>query len=302
MNSQQKKSNLAIWSVIISIIALVFAGASYFHQSSPEKDVRQSTVHKAMEVKQDGVLERIEKTGELHAGYGVYPPYTQEDPSTKKISGFSVDIVEQIAKELGTKDHPIKVIWHRLNWNTMSADLKRGEFDVIADPIFQTIPRAREFAFSEPYTYFADGIAVVRFDDNRFDTFESLDREGITINVGLGRGSEALVRAHFTKANIVPVLASTDDLKTFENVLAGRADVAVADMPNAIRIVKEHPGKLKALFLDHPPAYMPAGFALRPSDREGAEFFTICIRNLRSTGIMSGIAKRYDLPSMETMK
>src|SRR5207249_269036 len=85
-----------------------------------------------------GLLERIEKTGELHAGYGVYPPYTQEDPNTKKVSGFSVDLIEQIAKEL-----KCKVAWHRLNWNTMSADLKRGEYDLIADPIFQTIPRAR---------------------------------------------------------------------------------------------------------------------------------------------------------------
>jgi cyclohexadienyl dehydratase len=290
MNAQQKKTNLAGWSIVISLLALVIAITPLFRQQSPAK---QTTVVE----KQAGVLERIQATGAIHAGYGVYPPYTQEDPNTKKVSGYSVDIVEHIAKELG-----VKVVWHRLNWNTMSADLKRGEFDVIADPIFQTIPRAREFAFSEPYTYFADGIAVVRINDNRFNTFTSLDRKGITINVGLGRASEALVRAHFTNATIVPVSASNDDMITFQDVLAGRSDVAVADLPNAKRIVKEHPGKLKALFLDHPPAYMPAGFALRPSDSEGAEFFTVCIRNLRSTGIMSGIAKKYDLPSMDSVK
>lgn len=294
MNFQQKKTNLAIWSIVISLVALVAAITPFFHQAAPGKGgAKQATVVN----RQDGVLKRIEATGVIHAGYGVYPPYTQEDPNTKKVSGYSVDIVEHIAKELG-----VKVVWHRLNWNTMSADLKRGEFDVIADPIFQTIPRAREFAFSEPYTYFADGIAVVRINENRFDTFNSLDKKGITINVGLGRGSEALVRAHFTKANIVPVTAATDDLITFQDVLAERSDVAVADLPNAKRILKEHPGKLKALFLDHPPAYMPAGFALRPSDSEGAEFFTVCIRNLRSTGILSGIAKKYDLPSMDSMK
>jgi ABC-type amino acid transport substrate-binding protein len=89
------------------------------------------------------LLERIEKTGEIHAGYGVYPPYTQEDPNTGKVSGLSVDLIEQIARDLNCK-----VVWHRLNWNTMSADLKRGTYDMIADPIFETIPRAREFAFT----------------------------------------------------------------------------------------------------------------------------------------------------------
>ena len=81
------------------------------------------------------LLDRIEKTGVLDAGYGVYPPYTQEDPNTKQVSGYSVEIIETICIELNCK-----VVWHRLNWNTMSADLKRGEYDVIADPIFETIP------------------------------------------------------------------------------------------------------------------------------------------------------------------
>lgn len=271
----------------VALVALVIAGISF----------RRPVSSTAPDSRQEGILERIEKTGELHAGYGVYPPYTNEDPNTKSVSGYSVDIMERIAKELG-----IKVVWHRLNWNTMSADLKRGEFDVIADPIYQTIPRARELAFSEPYAYFPDGIAVVRTDETRFTTFESLDQKGVTINVGLGRGSEALVRANFKNATILPIPASTDDMLVFQDVLAGRSDVAVADLPNALRIVKEHPEKLKALFVDHPPASMPAGFALRPSDAKGAEFFTVCIRNLRSTGTMAVLAKKYDLPSADTVR
>lgn len=296
MTAYRKKQSLATWSMVVAMTALVVAVVSLSRQLTSSADVAGHKKTSAVE-KQEGILDRIEKLKELHAGYGVYPPYTQEDPNTRKVSGYSVDIVEHIAKEIG-----VKALWHRINWNTMSADLKRGEFDVIADPIFQTIPRAREMAFSVPYAYFADGIAVVRIDEKRFINFESLDQKGVTINVGLGRGSEALVRARFTKANIVPIPAATDEFKIFQDVLAGRSDVAVADMPNAKRIVKEHPDKLKALFIDHPPAYMPAGFALRSSDIEGARFFTVCIRNLQSTGILAGIERKYDLPSMGEMK
>ena len=236
------------------------------------------------------LLSRIERTKELHAGYGVYPPYTQEDPITRKVTGFSVDLIEYIAKDLNCR-----VVWHRFNWNTMAADLKRGEFDVIADPIFQTIPRAREFAFTTPYAYFADGIAMVRRGDTRFRTFESLDSPGIRIAVGQGWASETLVRASFTKATVVPIQTTTDLLQVFNEVLAGRVDVAVADAADAERFAKEHANDVSLLFTNNPPAYMPAGLALQTSDREGAEFLNVALRNLEATGVLEALSRKYGI-------
>ena len=236
------------------------------------------------------LLDRINKTGELAAGYGVYPPYTQEDPNTRQVSGYSVEIIEQICRELHCK-----VVWHRFNWDTMSADLKRGEFDVIADPIFETIPRAREFAFSASYASFADGIAVVKIDDDRFTSFDDLDRPDVTIAVGQGWASETLVKARFTKAKIDSVQTATDLLQVFNELVSGRADVVVADGADAQRFVKEHSDKFKALWLDNPPAFMPAAFALRPDDTKGAAFLTVVLHNLQSTGVLEGLARKYGL-------
>jgi ABC-type amino acid transport substrate-binding protein len=240
-----------------------------------------------------GILERVDRTNELHAGYGVYPPYTQEDPNTRAVSGFSVDIINEIGSQLNCK-----VVWHRLNWNTMSADLRRGEYDVIADPIFQTIPRAREFAFSEPYANFADGIAVVKKSEGRFTTLDSMDQVGVTIAVGQGWASETLLKTRFHKARIVSVQTATDLLQVFNEVLAGRADAAVADGADAERFVKEHSSAVKTLWLDNPPAAMPAGFALRPNDLKGAAFFSVCLRNLASTGVIAALEKKYGIRSL----
>jgi ABC-type amino acid transport substrate-binding protein len=241
-----------------------------------------------------GLLERVDRTGELHAGYGVYPPYTIEDPSTKQVSGYSVDVIEQIASEL-----KCTVVWHRLNWNTMNADLQRGDFDVIADPIFITIPRAREFSFTEPYAYFAEGIAVVRVNDSRFSKFDDLDQANVRIAVGQGWASETFVKNRFTKANITAVQTSNDLLQVFNEVVAGRTDVAVTDGADAQRFVKEHPTSVKALFLDNPPAFMPAAFALRTSDTKGTKFISDSLKNLRTTGILDAFAKKYQLPNSE---
>lgn len=240
-----------------------------------------------------GLLERIDRLGELHAAYGVYPPFTMEDPSTRAVSGLSVDLIQEIAKQLG-----VRVVWHRLNWNTMAADLKRGEYDVIADPIFQTIPRAREFAFSEPYSYFADGVGVVGINEKRFATLADVDAPNVTVAVGQGWASETLLRARFSNARILAVDTSTDLLQVFNEVLAGRADIAIADGGNARRFVDQHSGRAKALWLDDPPAFMPAGFALRPDDSRGATFLTVAILNLRSTGVLDSIAARYGLEDL----
>jgi ABC-type amino acid transport substrate-binding protein len=270
-------------ALVLALAALgLTLGSWVFHRPAPRNGTTSTSG--------PGLLDRIERTGQLHAGYGVYPPYTQEDPNTKKVSGYSVDVIEEIAKEL-----KCTVVWHRLNWTTMSADLKRGEFDVIADPIFQTIPRAREFAFTQPYAFFADGIAVVRKRETRFSDFDSLDRPGVTIAVGQGWASETLVRTRFTKATIQSTQTSTDLLQVFNDVLAGRADVAVADGADAERFVKEHPDAARALFLDKPPAFMPAGLALRPDDRAGAEFLSVSLRNLQSTGVLDALARKYQI-------
>ena len=111
--------------------------------------------------------------------------------------------------------------------------------------------------------------------------------------MGLGQASEAFSRARLQKAEIMPVAVGTDNMLIFAGVLAGRVDAAVADAENAKRFVVAHPNDVKALWLDHPPTFMPAGFVVRPSDREGADFLSVCIRYLRSTGGLTAIAQKF---------
>ena len=99
----------------------------------------------------------------------------------------------------------------------------------------------------------------------------------------------------------MPIQTGTDSLQLFNEVLAGRADVAVSDAADALRFVKEHQSEVKALFVDNPPAYMPAGFALRPTDQEGAEFLTVSLRNLKATGVLDALAKMYEVPSRASL-
>lgn len=108
--SKTNVGKLPALAIILGVLALLVAIMAYNREPAPQNKVAASSAV-------PGVLDRIEQSGELHAGYGVYPPYTQEDPNTNEVSGFSVEIMQQIAKQLN-----VKLVWHRLNWNTMAAN------------------------------------------------------------------------------------------------------------------------------------------------------------------------------------
>jgi len=97
---------------------------------------------------------------------------------------------------------------------------------------------------------------------------------------------------------IEPVPATTDNMQIFAPLLAGRADAAVSDEANAVRFASEHPTQVDLLWVDSPPAFMPAGFALRPSDSRGAEFLNVCLRNLRAVGYLDALARKYKVRTL----
>jgi len=269
---------------LLSALAMLLATLAYWN--SPE-DSRSSAPRQAA-----GIIQTIDKKGILRAGYGVFPPYSQEDPSTGKVSGVAVDIVEEIARQIGAK-----VEWKRFNWNTMAADLKRGEYDVLADAVFQTPARGREFLFTEPYAYFAIGIGVVKRGDNRFANFDEINDPSITVAVGQGFAEETFVKARAPEAKLLSIPSSADTALPINAVVAGRADIAVVNLEDAKRFVGANPADLRIIWDDNPPAYVPAGFALRFSDFAGKQFLDVALRNLRTTGVLQSIARRHNVES-----
>lgn len=283
MNEAKVRNRLGIFALVVAVLALVLAAYGVFRPSSPRPSASPAS-------SESPLLGRLDRTNVIRAGYGVYPPYTQEDPKTGKVSGVSVDIVEELAREIGAK-----VEWRRLNWNTMAADLKRGEFDVVADPIFQTPQRARELTFTEPYSYFPIGIGIVRRGDRRFASFDAINTASVTAAVGQGTGEEALVKARAPKAKLLSVPIGQDSAAPINSVLTGRADIAISNIEDAKRFTGAHAGQLDMLWADTPPAYAPAGFALRFGDTAGAQFLNVAIRNMKGSGVLKRIAGQHDV-------
>jgi ABC-type amino acid transport substrate-binding protein len=287
MQTTSSRFRIANLSLVIAVLALIVAGWAVV--TRPSFQPGQARTGLSDPAAQSPVLTDL-ANGKLTVGYAGYPPYTQEDPQTGTVSGLSVDLVNEIASQLN-----IRVVWKKFNWNTMAADMKRGDFDVIADPIFETIPRGREFAFTEPYAYVPTGIGLIKKGGKEYLSFDDLNDPTIKVAVGQGFAEETLLKARAPKAEIIAVQTGNDTAAAANLVLSGRADIAILTLSDANRFLAANPGKLEALWINDPPAYMPAGFALRLGDELGASFLNVAIRNLRYTGAIGALARRYHI-------
>lgn len=230
-------------------------------------------------------LARTKHEKKLRVGYGGFPPYTildpnQQDPSAR-VSGFCVDIINEIAKR---QTPPWKVEWHKANWETLRADMYSGRFDVLADGVYLTVGRASEFLFTEPFSYFGVAVAVVRKDEKRFSKFEDLDREGIIISLAEGWTSTDFARKMFRHAKLHVIPVGDDPNVNFMDVIEGRADAVLQDVPTVIQFVRAHPKKVRALWLDDPPVRVAASFVLRQGDIGMYNFLNSCIKALQIDG------------------
>jgi cystine transport system substrate-binding protein len=280
VGTSRRPSFLVIAALVIALVAL---GLTLWNRAQPAAATSLASDR----------WDRIVKSGVLRVGYGGYPPYTiagTGGASSPPVSGFSVDLVNAIAAKTSPA---LKVEWHQFSFDTMKADLAADRFDFIADPVFLTVPRAADFAFSEPYSYFGIAVALVRADDNRFAKFADLDREGITIALAEGWTSSEYARANLKKPTLKSIPVTGDALAQMDDVLLGRADVALNDVPTVLQYVRAHPGKVKGLWLETPPSSVAGGFVLRPADGRLKQFLDASIVALRADGTIDQIDRKW---------
>lgn len=236
-------------------------------------------------------LHRILQSRKIAIGYAGYPPYLRRDPNSGAISGYSVDLITHILKPLG-----VSIEWKETTWDNMKQDLILGKFDLMVEPIFLTVPRASQVGFTKPYAYFGYGIPVVRKDDQRFSHLDDLNSPNVTIAVTQGVTDQEFAQQKLPKAHL-KLIPGNDITITLTEVLAGKADAALADVPTVLQFLKAHPRQVKALFLDNPPAKTPAAFLVRQDDLIFRNFLNTSISIAETDGFFDQLENKYALPS-----
>lgn len=283
MDSQSHLKNTS-WTSVLAMVALVLAVLGLFLPRPRGDGV--STQNQAP------TLDAIRHSETLRIGFEGYPPYTIQDPRNSSLSGYSVDLANSIAHEASWK-----IEWIKTSADTKIPDLKTGKFDVMVEPIFETIARAKEVTFTRPYAFFGYASGIVRKGDNRFPTFDSLNKSNVRVVVRQGYTDESYAQTHLPMAKIRSM--KVDDVSLmFVEVIAGNADIALADTSQVKAFQAAHNDQVDMLFTNPPPASVPAGFIVRQGDLAFASFLNASLDYLQSNGILDALDKKYNVTSI----
>ena len=276
-----RRSALSIIALVASLAAIVIALLDPFKNGGQEPT-------SAPTAQTPSAMAEIRKTKVLNVGFGIWAPYTQLDEGLDQPTGFAVDLITEIAKRA-----ELEVRFHRFQWETMKPDLMRGKWDVAIEPVFVTMPRALDFGFTEPYGRFGIACAIVRKDDERFKTFADLDQPGIKISLAEGWTSSEFAQQHLTKPEFKMMAIQQDNFAQLNEVILGRADVALNDAPTVYQFAKAHPDQVKALWLDAPPSVVVGGMLTRTDDFELINFLNNSLRVLKADGTLQKLDEKW---------
>src|SRR3989338_1289159 len=273
---ENKKGAVGIVNIIliISIIAIILSLYAILHTPNVEEISEQSTLTKILD------------SDEITVCYMTWPPSVIKDPNTGEVSGFIVDIFNEIAK-----DSELKVTYTESTWGGFPADLNTGKCDAAIAGIYPTIGRSTSVSFTKPF-FFAGNSGVAKSGDNRFTQIEDLDRADVKIAVIQGEFGHIYAEKYLPKAKLVVLDKSADLTMPLLTVSSGQADVGLSTSDVVTEYVKKHP-EVKDLFSEEPYSTTPISWATRSGDQELLNFLDNGISYLKSTGFLDATAKKY---------
>ncbi|MEI3605351.1 transporter substrate-binding domain-containing protein [Pseudogracilibacillus sp. SE30717A] len=166
-----------------------------------------------------------------------YVPFEYLDEESGDLVGFDIDLITALAEEAG-----IEIEIETLEFAGIVAGLGSGKFDIGIAGMTITEERKENIDFTQPYYEAGLILAVTEENADEIQSIDDVDgkvvatRQGSTSQEYLEENTEATPEAF------------PEIVEAYQNVLAGRADAVLYDLPNVqYYSEKEAGGKLKTV-------------------------------------------------------
>lgn len=154
-------------SILLLALSLIFVLAACGTEENAENKDTVKEENTGGEGDQD-LLAKVKEEGKLLIGTeGTYPPFTFHDESGK-LTGFDVEIAQEVAKRLGVEAEFLET-----QWDAMFAGLDAKRFDMIANQVGIRPDRQEKYDFSKPYITSA-AVLIINESNNEVTSFEDI--------------------------------------------------------------------------------------------------------------------------------
>ena len=188
---------------------------------------------------------------------GDYKPFTYQAAGAETFEGIDIELGRSLAKALGVDPRFVKT-----KWSDLMGDFTSGKCDIAMGGISVTLERQKRAFFSQPYLVNGKAPIARCADKAKFATLAGIDQPDVTVIVNPGGTNERFVRATLKQAKIE---VFPDNVTIFDQVLAGKADLMVAESIEVKLQEKLRPG-LCAINPDEPLQYGEMGYLLPRGD------------------------------------
>lgn len=178
-------------------------------------------------------LQDILSSGVLKVGTtGDWNPMTIKDPATNTYKGYDIDIMTELAKDLG-----VKVEFVPTDWKTLVNGVVAGNYHMTGSASISP-SRMKVAGFSESYI----AVEIMPFTTvdklSRFNGWDSINKADVKVAATLGTTFEKFVRKWFSSASIKAIEAPA---LQHQEVVSGRSDVFITSNIEGATLMKKFP-------------------------------------------------------------
>ena len=233
-------------------------------------------------------LKTIQQNGELRVGTtGDWDPMSMKDPATNKYKGFDIDVMNELAKDMG-----VKVKFVPTEWKTIVSGITANRYD-LSTSVPKTPKRAEVAGFTETYYKYGTVPLVLKKNSKKFSTWNSLNNKNVTIATTLGTSQEEKAKEFFPKSKLKSVEAPARD---FQEVLSGRADGNITSSTEANKLVIKYPQLTIVNDGEKNPAFL--AMMVPKGDKVWNDYVSKWIKSKKASGFFEILLSKYNLKSL----
>lgn len=244
------------------------------------------TLSLAVPASAQSALNEILSGGVLKVGTtGDWNPMSVRDPATNSYKGYDIDVMTELAKDLGVELEMVPT-----DWKTLVNGVVAGNYHMTGSA---SISAARLKAAGYSQSYLDVQILPFTMAENadRFDGWDSINTGDAKVATTLGTSFEKFVNDWFPEAEIIVVEAPA---RGYQEVLSGRADVFVTSNIEGSTLLEKFPD-LRQIPVGAARAPTPIAMLLPQADQVWINYVNSWITLKKKQGFFERTAAKWGL-------
>lgn len=240
----------------------------------------------ALPAQAQSALQDILSKGVLKVGTtGDWNPMSMRDPASNSYVGYDIDVMTQLADDLG-----VSIEFVAADWGTLVSGVTAGQYHITGSASVSPA-RAKAAGYSDSYFALTTVPLILSENAARFKNWDDLNKSDVTVAATLGTTQEKQVKDFFPDAQHRIVEAPARD---FQEVLSGRADAHITSNVEANTLVAKYP-QMMIVPVDAPRAPTPVAMLMPQADQVWINYVNTWITLKQEQGFFDDLGRKWGL-------